>query len=480
MSKFSDKIQTIIQESGYTVYQISRGSGLGRTSIHKMMSGTLIPGRDFMNQFYDYMRVGPVERQELEYYYMIEKDGWERYENRMFIKEMLEGVSDRYEEGVANDLMDVQNWEEDYSNSEQASNLYQTLNLVHRILCKEWNNYDQPRLDMNIPLSSKYLVQMIYQLYREKGKHVKVRQVVIMNQNPSRLKDANYNLKILHRILPLSLSFPNQYQVRRCYSKCEEKDSYAFFWPYYMITHDYVIMISYDGSSAYLQKEPGIVRKYQEAFQALFEDSALFLEQYHDPMEAMKNYLKNYEEYGIPDYTLEHKPCLDHMFTDGTLKSMMGSKAEEFPELFQLLHDFYIRSGQNPKKPIGFFSQSGLEDFKKTGRLFENTGIFPHGFEEDKRTAMLKTFLERSRQMNIESHMILDRRMKIPSNLMIEAFGARKLLLFHSASPTDLNFIQITESSICEGFLDFMEYLAESDMALSTEDTLKHIEGMLD
>ena len=168
------------------------------------------------------------------------------------------------------------------------------------------------------------------------------------------------------------------------------------------------------------------------------------------------------------------------MFTDGTLKSMMGSKAEEFPELFQLLHDFYIRSGQNPKKPIGFFSQSGLEDFKKTGRLFENTGIFPHGFEEDKRTAMLKTFLERSRQMNIESHMILDRRMKIPSNLMIEAFGARKLLLFHSASPTNLNFIQITESSICEAFLDFMEYLAESDMALSTEDTLKHIEGMLD
>ena len=82
--------------------------------------------------------------------------------------------------------------------------------------------------------------------------------------------------------------------------------------------------------------------------------------------------------------------------------------------------------------------------------------------------------------MNIESHMILDRRMKIPSNLMIEAFGARKLLLFHSASPTNLNFIQITESSICEAFLDFMEYLAESDMALSTEDTLKYMEGMLD
>lgn len=41
-----------------------------------------------------------------------------------------------------------------------------------------------------------------------------------------------------------------------------------------------------------------------------------------------------------------------------------------------------------------------------------------------------------------------------------------------------LNFIQINESSICEAFCDFMEYLEESKFTLSEKETLEYMENM--
>ncbi|MDO4555871.1 MAG: hypothetical protein Q4B70_12085, partial [Lachnospiraceae bacterium] len=144
-----------------------------------------------------------------------------------------------------------------------------------------------------------------------------------------------------------------------------------------------------------------------------------------------------------------------------------------------LMSQFYETYDQRGKYPISFFSQHGLEHFWTTGKIFEQTGMFLNPVGEEQRREMLGQFVEKSRAKKIESHMIRDKKMKIPGSIMLEIFGTNKLMLFHSQEPMSFSFIQINESSICEAFQDFMEYIARSDITMSMEDTFSYMESKI-
>ncbi|MDO4555872.1 MAG: hypothetical protein Q4B70_12090, partial [Lachnospiraceae bacterium] len=326
MPRFNERIRELIEESGYTVYQIAKGAGIGRTSIHKMMAGTLVPSHKFMDRFYQYMRLLPAEKQELEQLYIIEKDGKGRYENRIFIKKMLERIAGYYE--LIRDHTDHRQ-QNDFLIQDKGYQGIKTMELIYKTLKEELDSEGTLKLDMNIPFGNSGLYDLIYWICKEYGKDMDIRQLVILNQNPEKAGDANYNLKILHKVLPMAFASGSRYQVRRCYSRCSEKDYYAFFWPYYMITKHAVIMISADGNSVCLAKEEELVSQYQNAFETAYDGSDLLLEQYHDPFMALRNYMSNYETYGMPDFVLENKPCLSHMYSRDILNTLLGPRLQE-------------------------------------------------------------------------------------------------------------------------------------------------------
>lgn len=100
------------------------------------MTGKLLPSREFMSHFYHYMRLRPSERQELEYLYLIEKDGRERYENRLFIKQILEGIQSVY---PLDESLEFENSSGDFLTEEieHSRNQFSSLELINRVLKKE-------------------------------------------------------------------------------------------------------------------------------------------------------------------------------------------------------------------------------------------------------------------------------------------------------------------------------------------------------
>lgn len=477
MSVFSDKIQEVIHESGYTVYQISKGAGIGRTSIYKMMTGKLLPSREFMNHFYHYMRLRPSERQELEYLYLIEKDGRERYENRLFIKQILEGIQSVY---PLDESLEFENSSGNFltEEMEHGQNQFSTLELINRVLKKEMEDWDTPFIRMNLPVSSKCIFDLVYQHCKRSRKQFLIRQIVMMNQNPGKTKDANCNLKILHRVLPLVQSFPGQYQVHCCYTRCGENDSYAFFWPYYLITHEHVVMISENGTSAYLQKEKGIVGRYQEEFQQLFNRSDVLLEPYQDAEQIMQRYFHNYDKYGMPKYILRSNPGLIYMFSYHQFMDQIKNKFEKSPFVLEMLSQYYVRWQERKATPIEFFSQKGLENFIRSEN--RESQWRPKFLELDKeiKNQMIQRFLKEIPK-GMKSHMIPKNNIIFPQSLILEIFETNKVILFNNTPSSKLSLIQIEEPSICEAFLDFFEYLIETEMVLSTEKTKEYIEQML-
>ena len=93
MSTFSECCRQLLSESESSVYEISKESGLDRTSIQRMITGKRMPSIQFVEKFCDHLRITPIERAELLELYRIEKIGKELYQNRMYIKNMIENLT---------------------------------------------------------------------------------------------------------------------------------------------------------------------------------------------------------------------------------------------------------------------------------------------------------------------------------------------------------------------------------------------------
>lgn len=475
MTRFSEKVREIIQNSGYTIYQIARQSGMGRTSLHKMMSGDLVPSREFMEKFYHYFRMLPAEIEELELLYTIEKIGPVHYENRVYIRQIIEDLAGYY--NFSSEVQIKGQTEEELS---ETKDFFSTLELIGWILEQEFKNHEIPILYMNLPLRSRKLSDFIYRFLKKTKKDFQAKQIVMINQNPGKLSDANYNLRIFNRILPLVMSFAPKYEVHTCYSKCDETDSYPFLWPFYIITHNYVIMLSHDATSSYVQKNKPIIQRYQREFLKLYENTESLVEYYQDVHIAFQKYANNFYKYGIPTYSLENKPCPLIMMTEEEFDQLVGDAPEKFPEFYETLRkyclDDYKEIENSAYTTVQFFPQYGIKNFLENRTFFDKTGVFPGSVNIDTAKTMLEAYIENIRKLQINANMILDSKIKIPENLMIEVFGHQSVILFFILDEKKMSFLEIRESSICEAFSDFFEYVKESDMSVSTEDSLKYIE----
>lgn len=484
MTKFSEKVREIIQSSGYTIYQIAKQSGMGRTSLHKMMSGDLVPSKEFMEKFYHYFRMLPAERAELEHLYMIEKIGPVHYENRVYIRQIIEDLSGYYS---FSSEVQIGSTEENYLSESESRDFFSTLELIGWVLEQEFRNYEKPIMYLNLPLRSKELSDFIYRFLKKTDRDFKVKQLVMVNQNPGKLTDANYNLRIFNRILPLIMTFTKRYEVHTYYSTCDEKDSYPFLWPFYIITHDYVTMISADVTSSYLQKNKQIIDKYTKEFRKIYENTESMVEYCPNAHIAFQKYASSFYRYGMPTYSLENKPCPLVMMNEEIFDQLAGEAAQKFPDFYKAfkkycLEDYnkdYNKTANSIYTTIQLFPRYGVKSFLDNGTVFDKTGIFPGAVDKETATAMLETYVENCRKSEMTVNMVLDSKIKIPENLMIEVFGHQTVVLFFVLDEQHMSFLEIKESSICEAFSDFLEYIKESDMSASTEDTLEYIERMI-
>ena len=96
MSDFSERCKQLLLESGSNVYQISKRSGLDRTSLQRMITGNRMPGPKFVREFCSNLRINPVEEEELLKLYIIEKVGKPVYQNRLYVKNLIEGIAETF------------------------------------------------------------------------------------------------------------------------------------------------------------------------------------------------------------------------------------------------------------------------------------------------------------------------------------------------------------------------------------------------
>lgn len=89
MSEFSDKCREYIEKSQTNVYQMSKKSGLDRTTLQKMVQGKRLPGKQFLETMCEYLILNQSEKEQLMRLYSIEKMGRNAYECRQEVRQLL-------------------------------------------------------------------------------------------------------------------------------------------------------------------------------------------------------------------------------------------------------------------------------------------------------------------------------------------------------------------------------------------------------
>lgn len=211
MSDFSEKCRQYIEDTGTNIYQLSKISGLDRTSLQRMVTGKRLPGPEFISQFCLYLRINPQQRQELIELYELERIGKPTYYNRKYIQNILENLAtpDFSALSYSPVISAKHQIQLSFAIEEKLQHF-----LEHSLLRSE----NAPVLLTNFPPDCISFFRIILHLSEKLGRKFDLKHLFCLCQNPEKSENVNSNLELLQCTLAFALTrYP--YQPFFYYSK---------------------------------------------------------------------------------------------------------------------------------------------------------------------------------------------------------------------------------------------------------------------
>lgn len=236
MSEFSEYCHRLLINSGSNVYQIASHSSLNRTSIQRMIRGERLPSRNFVKDFCSYLRINPIQQEELLKLYDIEKVGKTEYLKRCYIKNLIESLS-FLENDDNGDFLDSPNF------SNTFSTVCSVENKILFVLQKELETNTKPEILLNVPTTCRSLFFALGKFFKNFPKQASVKHLIFLNSNSSNSLHPCQNLEIMSDVLPTIQLLKNIYHPAYLYSNLTSDDEKLMVMPYYIITSQNLLMI---------------------------------------------------------------------------------------------------------------------------------------------------------------------------------------------------------------------------------------------
>lgn len=483
MSHLSDRCQQFLTESGTSVYQLSKTSGLDRASLHRLVTGKRIPTLEFLTKFCQAMRLNHADIQELFELYEESHAGSANFQNRKLICQIfsdLDGLSSAsFQESpktLSPDLLPPV-FTSTRPIPSMAGNSRQTLGLVQQFLLRLFHEKpDGTEVLTNAPLARMGLLPFFYALQSLYHKHLRLHHLLYFSANPSLGADSNPNLEILRFVLPIALSDFNFYEPRFTYINLGKNDMEAMLWPYYIICEDLLLVLSASLDHAMLLAEPSSIKLCHTEMERLLSLSRPLLHRSSSAWESIA-YYQEMRKKDIPVHSvLEFQPCVSSFVPSSQYAKLLPSitQAGGNPAL---IREFFQLSSVPFKCQNEFFSKEGLDEFCRSGKLFGQYGTYLPPLSLEKRKEALIQFTNAYRSQN--SLQLLKKKLSFPADLNIEFFRHSSILFMYLKPDFQIHFVSLSESSLHEAFQDFFSSLAEPYNSHSSAETIQILENAI-
>lgn len=467
MSKFSERCKHLLLENGTNVYRLSKDFSLECTTLQRMVTGKRLPNMTFVKKFCEALRIPFSEKQNLMELYRMEQIGETVYNNRKCIKTILNNLA-LNEKSLSRDALSVSD-----------SNLYQEQNIlsysfrieeiVQTVLRKAFASKKASFIYTNFPASNFVFFHYLRTLNIEfPSSSVWIKHLINFKIDAN---DTIYNLNILNNVLPFVLSNQMKYHSLFCYSRLNIFDFSQIVFPYFIITADEVLLLSSDMENFISLEEEEIIKRYRVEFEKMSMQCSSLIHETTELAEALYEYKILHEGIHKPFYSIEPSICCTKVLTsvdfNGTLRNILEKLGLNADEMVQYM---------NTLKNTSYFSKEGLEYFCDTGKLTGQMGVLLPIMNRKERAEYLINFIEQANECYL-----LDDSFHLNANLNIEICDRERIniIYFDPDAISNIRFISINESSICNAFYDFIESLDCSESVYSAEQTKAEVARLL-
>ena len=480
MTNFSEKLKLYITNCGVTIYQLSKNSGLDRTTIQRAITGDRLPSLIFIEKLSSYLRLSPNEKEELFELYSICKIGEKVYIGRKYIKDMIEGLATIHSpthKSLPSDksislLGKINTVDTVYEGR------YIVNNMIRTVLEDEVALNSSPIIDLSVPLENNFLFDLLYQLYLSERGKIRINYLARFVKI-SAYQDSNYNLEILSHVIPFAFSAGNGFQLYYYYNNFDSSSDIAVLMPYYIITSNHLIKISADYNSAILYSNKSIKDIYKRTFDTALSKSEPLIREHFNCNDILSAYLEALNHSGIISHVLEPQPCFAWYYTDDLINSHLVLDIENRELIIEQLCNYYKNFRSNRNRPMSLFSVEGLRSFAANGILNDLPTQFAIPFTVEERIMLLENLKNDLLSDIYPVYAVNPHKFVIPMT-SLQLYNTNGLHVFSTNNNGIISSVFIDERSIIEAFHDFFNSLPESDLLYSKGETIKIIDEAIE
>lgn len=469
MSNLSQKCKQYLEANGYTVYGLAKSSGLDRTSIHRLVTGSRIPSLDFLTNFCDVLRINAAQRKEILELYEEAKVGTPIFQSRKYIRQMLSDIavlerSRFFPKATYSAPM--------FTLQSETHTVLQTQNQIYTFLESVYHKVESEacilcNFPANMPIPFFTMAQQLYIKHRRK---ISLKHLVTFSSNPHMQIDSNCNLKTLSNVLPLVFSGFANYLPYYTYSQISETDCFQCVWPYYLISNDTVLVFSADFTMSILHTNPVHVEMYRSELERIFQDSRPLMAVSSSIVDSLSLYLNAKLAKGPVCSSMESMPCFLPCLPKSLLQPLFsydkdGRLQKSFPQ--------FANAPAQKASPTYFF-EAGLKSFLETGQIKGQMASYLPPLDPEQRSSLLRRFVE-TNNGSIQECKMLKTNFPFPEHFYLELLPDNQLLFCMFEENNRVRFILINESSIFEAFADYLQYMSDPANSYSLLETNRYI-----
>ena len=474
MSRFSVYLKSLVEESGMTHTNLAKASGINRSNLQNILSGSRKPSRNNVYALLPHLRASDAQQAELLELLEGELIGSDIVERRACVRAMLEHLGQSFQATPVS--RQVWSLASDVGRDVELISGDAAILKMMAVLLAECDRLGG-RVIFFPGFPKRWRKKSLSILYGLDGEKLKVTQISELWKAP-KADAATANLNELFDAIPLLLSSRFDYELWYTYAAHIEFPNAGVLFPHCMLTPQAVLLLHRDGQQAVVLRDPELLRCWHEGAQSMLSEAKPLFNSNMDTLSIL-NYYNGVDTRPHRFGFLEFQPCFVPYADADILDRLILPQLPGREELLQAILTYGKLLRQ--QSYTGLFYEDGLKLFAETGSVYD----LPQNGSVPAPPDIRRTVLERLYKDCDEGVRILriakPQRLSMPQDVVI---AVREYVGTHFTLPLEASGeycnVQIEESTVTEAFLDFITAAADSESVYTKEITLKKIRKAID
>ena len=464
MSTFSRLLNSLVHQKDISVYPMTQYCGIDRTLMYKYLNGKDYPKEQaIVDRMADFMRLSPLESEELLTAWKIEKIGWKEWNSRRNVEDFLLSLPDisdfsrKFKTAGGTSAKQtvtapsVSSAHACYPDCRALPTQTALNTAISQVIMDEVHK-ENGRLCLMLQPDYDYLFHLLMGL-GEYEHELPIDHILCLgNSSQSDRAVQDHNLAYLLKILPLYVRALD-YNIYYYYDAVESHFSNLNGLSCLILTSSCAVTCTSDFQSGILYGKPEIVQMLRKHFDTCREKCSPFFSPIHsieDTCEMTLKFFSENDEY----YSLQPEPCIIPFLTPDLVDRVIRSDLPGRTELLSLLNDFlrHRKDSVFTENYHIFHTAPGLRRFMETGRSYEIPEDLYVPFSPEDRKLLLyrlsPLFPERY-------HLLRGPLENLPENFHLWVSASNGYIMFTNRKKETI-YLLFTEPGLLTSFIDYL------------------------